>query len=105
MARPERGALAQESADRTAGQMNQVQHKANGGVLPIENRMPVVSAGSPELETLLTAQEVARILKVSYGWVKDHATRKEPRLRCVRVGDLLRFRPKDVAEFIERWCQ
>jgi len=80
--------------------MNQVQHKANGSVLP----MPVVS-GRPELETLLTAQEVAAILKVSYGWVRDHASRKEPRLPCVRVGDLLRFRPKDVSEFIQRWCQ
>ena len=84
--------------------MNQVQNKANGGVLLMQER-PVVSSGSRELETLLTAKEVASILKVSYGWVKDHATRKEPRLRCVRVGDLLRFRPKDVAEFIERWCQ
>ena len=85
--------------------MNQVQHKANGGVEPMEGRQSVVSAGTSELETLLTAHEVAAILKVSYGWVKDHATRKEPRLRCVHVGDLLRFRPKDVAEFIERWCQ
>ena len=81
-----------------------LQHKSNGGFLPMEER-PVVSAGSRELETLLTAREVAGVLKVSYGWVRDHATRKEPRLRCVRVGDLLRFRPKDVAEFIERWCQ
>lgn len=82
-----------------------LQHKTNGGVLAMENRMPVVSVGNQDLETLLTAQEVAGILKVSYGWVRDHATRKEPRLRCVRVGDLLRFRPKDVTEFIERWCQ
>jgi len=85
--------------------MNQVQHKTNGGDLPMQGKIPVVSSGGREIETLLTAPEVAGILKVSYGWVRDHATRKEPRLRCVRVGDLLRFRPKDIAEFIERWCQ
>ena len=84
--------------------MNQVQ-RTDGGVGPGEERMPTMPAGSQELETLLTAREVARILRVSYGWVKDHATRKEPRLRYVRVGDLLRFRPRDVVEFIEKWCQ
>jgi excisionase family DNA binding protein len=81
--------------------MSQVQHKPNGSVIPIA----AVSSAKPELETLMTPHEVAAVLKVSYGWVKDHATRKEPRLRCVRVGDLLRFRPKDLAEFIEKWCQ
>ena len=85
--------------------MNQVQHKANGGALAMESMLPVVSAEAQELETLLTAREVAKILKVSYGWVKDHVGRKQPHLRCVRVGDLLRFRPKDVKEFIEQWCQ
>jgi hypothetical protein len=84
--------------------MNQAQHRANGGVLPMEDKLPAVSAES-QIETLLTANEVSAILKVSYGWVKDHAGRKEPRIRCVRVGDLLRFRPKDIKEFIERWCQ
>lgn len=80
--------------------MQQAQHKPNGDILP----MPVTPVRQ-ELEALMDAKDVAAVLKVSYGWVKDHATRKEPRLRCVRVGGLLRFRPKDVAEFIEKWCQ
>ena len=89
--------------------MNQ---RINGGHLPTENEMPPMAAQSsvspkqgPELETLLTAQEVAAILKVSYCWVKDHATRKQPRLPCVRVGGLLRFRPVDIRQFILEHCQ
>ncbi|MCH7978537.1 MAG: helix-turn-helix domain-containing protein [Acidobacteria bacterium] len=85
--------------------MNQLQHKPNGGALAMERGLLVVSAEAQELETLLTVQEVAGILKVSSGWVRDHAGRKQPHLRCVRVGDLLRFRPRDVKEFIEQWCQ
>ena len=85
--------------------MNPQGHKANGGALAMERGLLVVSAEAQELETLLTAQEVAGILRVSSGWVRDHAGRKQPHLRCVRVGDLLRFRPRDVKEFIEQWCQ
>ena len=85
--------------------MNPQEHKPNGGALAIQGGLPIVSAEGQELETLLTAHEVAKILKVSYGWVKDHAGRKQPHLRCVRVGDLLRFRPRDIQGFIEQWCQ
>jgi hypothetical protein len=53
-------------------------------------------------EQLLTAKQVAEILQVSPGWVRDHAGRKQPHLKCVHVGDLLRFRPSDVNEFIEQ---
>ena len=50
---------------------------------------------------LLTPIEVAKWLGVSPGWVRDHATRKRPHLRAVKLGKLLRFRQKDVEEFIE----
>jgi excisionase family DNA binding protein len=50
---------------------------------------------------LLSPGEVANWLGVSSGWVRDHATRKDPRIRVVRVGKLLRFRPEDVEAFIE----
>lgn len=56
-------------------------------------------------ENLLDAKQVARKLKVSYGWIKDHATRKQPRLPCVRLGSLLRFRPQDIEEFIKSCCK
>ena len=54
---------------------------------------------------LLDPGEVARWLGVSAGWVRDHATRKQPRLKAIKVGKLLRFRPQDVEEFITTWCQ
>ena len=85
--------------------MNQSQHRANGSAMSLQNGLHAVSGERQELETLLTVQEVAGILKVSSGWVRDHAGRKQPHLRCVRVGDLLRFRPKDLQEFIEQWCR
>lgn len=56
-------------------------------------------------QSLLTPSEVARWLGVSAGWVRDHATRKEPRIPSVRLGKLMRFRPSDIEEFIGVWCQ
>jgi hypothetical protein len=52
-------------------------------------------------EFLLTPQEVAKRLRVSVAWVRDHSSRKYPRLPVVRVGGLLRYRPTD----IEVWVQ
>ena len=60
---------------------------------------------SPSDGALLTATEVAEWLSVSPGWVRDHATRKQPRLQAVKLGKLLRFRTEDVKEFIQKWCQ
>ena len=51
---------------------------------------------------LLEPAQVARWLGVSPGWVRDHATRKHPRIRSVKVGKLLRFRADDVEEFIQQ---
>lgn len=62
------------------------------------------SATHPEI-CLLTVDQVATILGVSPAWVRDHATRKQPRLKCVKVGKLLRFRMEDVRAFIGEWCQ
>jgi excisionase family DNA binding protein len=53
------------------------------------------------VEPLLTAQDVARILRVSVAWVYDHADRKRPRLPSVRLGKAVRFRLEDVERFIE----
>jgi excisionase family DNA binding protein len=51
--------------------------------------------------TLKTAIEVAKRLGVSERWVRDHATRRSPRLPVVKLGSLLRFRPEDVEQFID----
>jgi len=55
--------------------------------------------GGPEMH-LLTVEDVSNILRVSKAWVRDHATRRTPRLPSVKVGGLLRFRPERIEEFI-----
>ncbi|HTA24715.1 MAG TPA: helix-turn-helix domain-containing protein [Terriglobales bacterium] len=61
-----------------------------------------------ELLPLLTLDEVARILGMSKAWVRDHATRRNPRIPVVRFGDrrgVLRFRLEDVYNFITAHLQ
>lgn len=50
---------------------------------------------------LMTPDQVAKRLNVSVACVRDHSTRKHPRLPVVRVGGLLRFRPRDIDAWIE----
>lgn len=50
-------------------------------------------------EILLTPSQVAERLQVSVAWVRDHSTRKHPRLPVVRIGGLLRYSGADV----DRW--
>ena len=53
-------------------------------------------------ERLLNAREVAARLGVSERWVRDHTTRRSPRIRGVKLGTLMRYRCADVEEFMER---
>lgn len=56
-----------------------------------------------EQKSLLSLEQVALQLGVSRAWVRDHATRRNPRIPVVRLGGkraLLRFRPQDVDKFI-----
>jgi hypothetical protein len=50
---------------------------------------------------LLGPTEVAEWIGVSVAWVRDHATRKSPRIPAVKAGKLLRFRPIDIRSFIQ----
>jgi hypothetical protein len=50
---------------------------------------------------LIGPAEVARLLGVSSGWVRDHATRKTPRIPMLRMGRLMRFRPADINIIIQ----
>jgi len=52
------------------------------------------------LERLLKPRDVANWLGVSVDWVQDHATSKEPRIPCLRMGKLLRFRRDEVEAFL-----
>jgi excisionase family DNA binding protein len=56
-------------------------------------------------EDLLTPEQVARRLRVSPRWVRDHATRRSPRIPAVDLGSRVRFRPSDVEEFIRQRIQ
>jgi predicted DNA-binding transcriptional regulator AlpA len=59
--------------------------------------------GNDGNSALLTLDQVAAQLGMSKAWVRDHATRRSPRIPVVRFGDrraVLRFRPQDVELFI-----
>jgi len=52
---------------------------------------------------LLDLDDVAALLQVSKAWVRDHATRRNPRIPAVRLGGrraLLRFRREDIEKYI-----
>jgi excisionase family DNA binding protein len=55
----------------------------------------------PCRERLLTPSELANWLGVSAGWIRDHATRKEPKLPTVRLGKLIRFRADEIDVFLK----
>jgi helix-turn-helix protein len=62
-----------------------------------------LGAQPAELKPLFTLDQVAQTLGVSKAWVRDHATRRSPRIPAVRFGDrraVLRFRPQDIEQFI-----
>jgi predicted DNA-binding transcriptional regulator AlpA len=67
-----------------------------------------VQVGSVQGRPLLTLEAVADLLGVSKAWVRDHATRRNPRLPVVRLGGkraVLRFRPQDIENFINAHLQ
>jgi predicted DNA-binding transcriptional regulator AlpA len=52
---------------------------------------------------LLTILQVAEWLGTSPAWVRDHATRRNPKIPVVRLGGrraVLRFRSADIEKFI-----
>lgn len=65
--------------------------------------MPNLQSTTQELpaQALMRPHSVAKRLGVSERWVRDHATRRFPKLPVVKLGPLLRFRSVDVDEFVE----
>jgi predicted DNA-binding transcriptional regulator AlpA len=60
-----------------------------------------VSQQRPGQDRLLNAREVASKLGVSERWVRDHTTRRSPKIRAVKLGTLVRYRWADVEVFME----
>lgn len=67
-----------------------------GSLIPTPASRQSLDTAFSSDERLLTAQEVAKRLSVSERWIRDHATRRSPRIRAVKLGPLLRFRWSDV---------
>jgi len=55
-----------------------------------------------QVDSLLTAEEVALKLKVSKDWVWDHSSRRLPYLPVIRMSDgALRYRASRIEEFLK----
>ena len=55
-----------------------------------------------QVDSLLTAEEVALKLKVSKDWVWDHSSRRLPYLPVIRMSDgALRYRASGIEEFLK----
>lgn len=54
----------------------------------------------PGNDRLMNARQVAAKLGVSERWVRDHTTRRSPRIRGLKMGSLMRYRLTDVEAFI-----
>jgi predicted DNA-binding transcriptional regulator AlpA len=56
-----------------------------------------------EMDPLLTAEDVAQMLRVSKDWVWDHSTRRSPYLPVIRMSDgALRYRASKIEEFLNQ---
>jgi helix-turn-helix protein len=71
-----------------------------------DSSMALSAVGYP-FDALLTPEQVARRLNVSPDWVRDHSSRKNPRLPVIRLGGgpgragLLRYRASQIEKFLE----
>jgi hypothetical protein len=72
-----------------------------------DSSMAFASGGTAPCDPLWTPEQVARRLNVSPDWVRDHSSRKQPRLPVIRLGGgpgragLLRYRASQIEKFIE----
>ena len=63
-------------------------------------------AAIPNDNQLLKPEQVAERLSVSIDWVRDHSSRKNPRIPVIRLGGgpgrkgLLRYRSSEIEKFI-----
>jgi predicted DNA-binding transcriptional regulator AlpA len=67
---------------------------------PIESTALSQSVAMPGNDRLMNARQVATKLGVSERWVRDHTTRRSPRIRGLKMGSLIRYRLADVEAFL-----
>jgi hypothetical protein len=67
---------------------------------PIESTALSQSVVVPGNDRLMNARQVAEKLSVSERWVRDHTTRRSPRIRGLKLGSLVRYRWADVEDFL-----
>ena len=67
---------------------------------PIESTPLSQSIAPPANDRLMNARQVAARLGVSERWVRDHTTRRSPRIRGLKLGSLVRYRWADVEAFL-----
>lgn len=62
-----------------------------------------MSSTDQDRDSLLTVEEVARLLRVPKSWVYVHTRiSSNPRLPHVKLGKYLRFRRTDIEEFMKK---
>jgi predicted DNA-binding transcriptional regulator AlpA len=66
----------------------------------IESTALSQSIAVPGNDRLMNARQVAAKLGVSERWVRDHTTRRSPRIRGLKMGSLMRYRLADVEAFL-----
>ena len=67
---------------------------------PVESPALSHSNTVPGNDRLMNARQVAARLGVSERWVRDHTTRRSPRIRGLKMGSLMRYRLADVEAFL-----
>jgi excisionase family DNA binding protein len=75
-----------------------VESDLTGDRQTVEHRL---APHTPGHDRLLNARQVAERLGVSERWVRDHTTRRVPKIRAVKLGTLIRYRWTDVEAFME----
>ncbi len=99
--------------DSSALVSDQVQHQPFADDQLPSSQRPTQDSGSSPVpsgimsssgtgDRLLNAREVAQTLGVSERWVRDHTTRRSPKIRGIKLGSLVRYRRADVELFMEK---
>jgi excisionase family DNA binding protein len=86
-----------------AGQYPQINGRIRPQIESPRHSLPneYVSQQRSGQDRLLNAREVASKLGVSERWVRDHTTRRSPKIPAVKLGTLVRYRWADVEAFME----